>query len=61
MNKFEVEIDLTYSVSVCVEADNEEEARRIAEDKIGRDPLYYASKGAIANISPYNIYEEAAE
>lgn len=54
---YKVEADVTYSVSVYIEAENEDEASALAEEKIGKDPLYYVQSGAIANINAYDVID----
>ena len=62
---FQVYVDITYSVSVNIEAETEEEAMSMAEEKVGKDPRYWTQSGAIANISAYDVdgdmEEEAAQ
>ena len=55
---FQVEVDVTYSVSLYIEAENESEAKAIAEDRVGRDPRYWTQSGAIANINAYDVSDD---
>lgn len=55
---FKVEVDITYSVSLYIEANDKEEARVLAEDKVGKDPRYWVQSGAIANINAYDVDED---
>lgn len=55
-NGFKVDVDITYSVSVYVEAENEEEAKSLAEEKLGKCPYAWLKEyGAIANIEAYDV------
>lgn len=58
---FKVEVDITYSVSLYVEATDREEARALAEDKVGKDPRYWIQSGAIANINAYDVNEDISD
>lgn len=55
---YNVEVDITYSVSVFVEAENEYEAKELAEEKVGKDVRYWTQSGVIANINAYDVNEE---
>lgn len=56
--KFNVSVDVTYSVEVCVEAENEEQAKQEAKERIGKEPVFWIRQGAIAGIHPYEVEEE---
>lgn len=61
-----VDVDVTYSVRTYIEAESEEEAKSLAEERVGKDPLYWIrSNGAVANIEAYDVDDdiiiEAAE
>lgn len=58
---FKVEVDITYSVSLYVEATDREEARALAEDKVGKDPRYWIQSGGIANINAYDVDEDIGD
>lgn len=54
-NGFKVEVNITYSVSLYVEATDREEAIALAKDEVGKDPRYWIQSGAIANINAEDI------
>lgn len=55
-NGFKVDVDITYSVSVYVEAENEEEAKSLAEEKVCKCPsAWLKNYGAIANVEAYDV------
>ena len=45
MAKFDVQVDVTFGVSVEIEAENEEQAMALAEKKIEAEPMFYARNG----------------
>ena len=45
MKKYDVQVDLTFSVSVEVEAESKEMAKRLAEIEVTREPTYYKGHG----------------
>lgn len=44
-----VDIDMSLSTREWVEAESEEEAKRIAVEKVKKDPYHYARGGAFLN------------
>lgn len=44
MKEYCVSVDITMATHLYVEAENEEEAKRMVEEKIKKSPFYYASK-----------------
>ncbi len=57
MKKYRVFVDITYSVSIDVEAENDAQAQEYAEEKVGNDPLFWTRRGAIADIHAYDFDE----
>ena len=45
MKKYDVQVDLTFSVPIEVEAESEEMAMRLAEIEATREPTYYKGRG----------------
>lgn len=43
MKEYCVYFDITVTGHVYVEANDEEEAKRIADEKVGKEPYYYAN------------------
>jgi hypothetical protein len=43
--KYEVQVDITFGVSVYIEAESEEQAMRFAESKVSDDPMFYIKNG----------------
>jgi hypothetical protein len=44
--EYAVDIDITMSCRVYVEAESEEEAKKLAYEKVDSDPYYYARRAA---------------
>ena len=42
--EYAVDIDITMSCRVYVEAESEEEAKNLANEKVNNDPYYYARR-----------------
>lgn len=42
--EYAVDIDITMSCRVYVEAESEEEAKKLAYEKVNNDPYYYARR-----------------
>lgn len=61
MKEYIVYVDITYSVSVSVKAEDEEQVMNLAEEKIVREPLFLVKQGAIANVSAYDYDVESAK
>lgn len=61
MKEYIVYVDITYSVSVRVNAEKEEDVMGLAEERVGRDPYFWIRNGAIANISAYDYDVEDAK
>lgn len=61
MKEYIVYVDITYSVSVSVKAEDEEQVMNLAEEKIVREPLFWVKQGAIANVSAYDYDVESAK
>lgn len=58
MKKYRVFVDITYSVSIDIEADSDAQAQDLAEEKVGNDPLFWTrTGGAIADIHAYDFDE----
>ena len=55
-----VDIDMTLSTRAWIDADSEEDARKIALERIAKDPYHYARRGAFldANVTDCFIDEE---
>lgn len=47
---YEVDIDITMSCRVYVEAENEEEAKKLAKEKVNNDPYYYARSSSACYV-----------
>ena len=59
MKEYFVYADVTMAVHECVSADSEEEAKRIALERIQKEPNYYARKAdACVNIEITDVNEE---
>jgi allophanate hydrolase subunit 2 len=43
--KYNVSVDITFNANVEVEADSEEMAMRLAEQKVYNEPMYYVRNG----------------
>lgn len=58
--KFAVEVDVTMSCRVYVDADNEEEAKEIACDYVPDDPQHYLRNGCYVscNVTDIEEYED---
>jgi hypothetical protein len=55
MKRFEVSVDVTMNVAIDVEAENEEEAKKIALHSIAKDPHYYIRQNG--NLLDREVYE----
>ena len=59
MKKFVVDMDITMSKRIYVDAENEEEAETIVNNWVGDDPYYYAkSADAYVGHEISDVYEE---
>ena len=58
MKEYLVELYVTMSVRIYVEAHNEEEARKRALSKIEADTLYYIKNGAYVDSEVTDVIEE---
>jgi hypothetical protein len=56
-----VDTDVTISVRMWVSADSEEEAQKEALDRIKRDTMYYAQRGAYVGAEVTDCYEDEEE
>jgi hypothetical protein len=61
MKKYRVFVDVTYSVSIDVEAESDDQAQEYAEEKVGNDPYFWIKRGAIADIHAYDYDDCDAE
>lgn len=57
MKQFAVDIDITMSKRIYVDAESEEQARALAEEKM-KDPYYYTKAGAYVSHEIIDINEE---
>lgn len=55
MKTYEVSIDVTMSVTIDVEAENEEQAKLRANHYLADDPHYYIRKNG--NLLSHEVYE----
>lgn len=58
MKTYNLNIDLTVGIALTVEAENEQEAIRIARTKVRNLPQYYAGKGWYVDDDVVEIEEE---
>lgn len=58
MKEFMVEMDVTFSARMYIEADNEETAKKIALAKMKQDPRYHTRWGAHVNTEITDVFEE---
>ena len=60
MKSFIVDVDITLSKQIFVEAENEEDAQSIVKNWIDDDPYYYAHKAdAFVSFDITDVYEDA--
>ena len=45
MAKYYVDLDLTMSVQMWLDADSKEAAEQMAKEKVAKEPMYYAQQG----------------
>lgn len=58
MKNYCVDVDITLSARIYVEAENEQEAREIALKSAERAPWYHVSNGAFVEAEITDAYEE---
>lgn len=58
MKEYLVDIDVTISTRIYIDADNENEANKKALEKIASDPYYYIQKGAFVQADIVDTFEE---
>lgn len=59
MKSYNVFMDITISKSISIEANSEEEAMKIAEERVKNNPYDYARKAdGYVSCEIYDIYEE---
>lgn len=61
MKTYQVDLDVTMSLVKFIEANNEEEAKKIALEMIEKDPYYHIRQGAYVDSVITDIIEEAAQ
>ena len=58
MKSYRVFIDITIATQVCVEAESEQEAKKLAMEKYNKDPYYYANNaGSLVDAGVVDIDE----
>ena len=58
MKKYCVEMDVTFSARMYVEAESEEQAKRKAVSDMEKDPRYHTRWGAYVDTEVTDIYED---
>lgn len=59
MKSYNVFMDITISKSISIEANSEEEAMKIAEERVNKEPYYYAGcADSYVSSEIIDIYEE---
>lgn len=61
MKEFCVEMDVTFSARMYVEAENEEQAKKKAVRDMNKDPRYHTSWGAHVNTEVTDVFEESED
>jgi hypothetical protein len=58
MKKYCIDMDVTFSARMYVEAESEEQAKRKAVNDMEKDPRYHTRWGAYVDTEVTDIYEE---
>ena len=58
MKGYAVDVDLTVSRRIYVEAENEEQARKIAFNKIAEEPYYYIDNATYVGHKVIDVNED---
>ena len=59
MKSYRIFMDITISKAICVDAENEEDAMKIAEKRVDKEPYYYAGNAdSYVSSEITDIYEE---
>lgn len=59
MKNYRVTFDITVGYTMDVEAENEQQARQIAREKMYKEPYYYAHR--LSHVVNYDIVDVEAE
>jgi hypothetical protein len=59
MKSYRVFVDITISKAIIVDAESEQEAERLATEKVNAEPYYYAGKAdGYVSCEVDDVYEE---
>lgn len=58
MKEFMIEMDVTFSARMHIEASTEAEAKKIATERMWADPRYHTRMGAIVDVTVTDCFED---
>ena len=58
MAKYYVDLDLTMSVQMRLDADSKEAAEQMAKEKVAKEPMYYAQRGLFVEATVTDCVDE---